>query len=385
MNSQIQQQPTKQRIDVIDALRGFALMLICLIHNELNFLINTGKALESLASPLGWLDHYFYYTTVLYAAGKGYAIFSILFGFTFSLQYQNYLKKGHDFGYRYLWRMVLLAGFGLFNSLLYPGDIFLTYAILGILLFLTRKLNDTLIICIAIFLLTQPLEWLYILSPSMNKWAIHNQELSLSRWAGIIRTIREGDFLSIIKNNLLATQIFRIDGLLTTPRSTQSAGLLFIGVWLHRKKLFITSPESNKFWIYTLICSSLLLISTMHTIDSERIDTILSLWRTLIMTAIMVSSFILLYQNAKIKKALSGLNVYGKMAMTNYTTQSFLGAIIYYPVGLNLAPKCNATTCFFIGVAMVTVQIYFCKWWLKTHKQGPLESIWHKLTWLGKK
>ncbi|WP_347142251.1 DUF418 domain-containing protein, partial [Parabacteroides merdae] len=23
-----------------------------------------------------------------------------------------------------------------------------------------------------------------------------------------------------------------------------------------------------------------------------------------------------------------------------------------------------------------------CKWWLASHKQGPLESIWHKWTWM---
>ena len=31
------------------------------------------------------------------------------------------------------------------------------------------------------------------------------------------------------------------------------------------------------------------------------------------------------------------------------------------------------------------LQVQFCKWWLSGHKQGPLETIWHKWTWIGSK
>ncbi|WP_262493671.1 DUF418 domain-containing protein [Millionella massiliensis] len=27
--------------------------------------------------------------------------------------------------------------------------------------------------------------------------------------------------------------------------------------------------------------------------------------------------------------------------------------------------------------------VMFCCWWLSRHKQGPLEALWHRLTWLG--
>jgi uncharacterized protein len=25
----------------------------------------------------------------------------------------------------------------------------------------------------------------------------------------------------------------------------------------------------------------------------------------------------------------------------------------------------------------------FSAWWLRHHKQGPLEALWHRLTWIG--
>lgn len=35
-----------------------------------------------------------------------------------------------------------------------------------------------------------------------------------------------------------------------------------------------------------------------------------------------------------------------------------------------------------VGSVLFLLQLQFCKWWLKGHKQGPLESIWHKWTWM---
>ena len=78
----------------------------------------------------------------------------------------------------------------------------------------------------------------------------------------------------------------------------------------------------------------------------------------------------------------SNLRYYGRMSLTNYITQSIAGAIIYFPFGLYLAPYCGYTLSLFIGFVLFLLQVQFCKWWLKGHKQGPLESLWHKWTWM---
>ena len=57
-------------------------------------------------------------------AGKAYAIFALLFGFTFYIQSANQQRKGKDFGYRFLWRLVLLAVFATVNAAFFPaGDV----------------------------------------------------------------------------------------------------------------------------------------------------------------------------------------------------------------------------------------------------------------------
>ena len=79
------------------------------------------------------------------------------------------------------------------------------------------------------------------------------------------------------------------------------------------------------------------------------------------------------------------LRFYGKMSLTNYITQSVVGAVIYFPFGLYLAPYCGYTLSLCIGWMVFLLQVAFCKWWLGKHKQGPLEYIWHKWTWIGTK
>lgn len=56
--------------------------------------------------------------------------------------------------------------------------------------------------------------------------------------------------------------------------------------------------------------------------------------------------------------------------------------LYYFPFGLYLALYCGYTISLLIGFALFLLQVSFCKWWLASHKQGPLESIWHKWTWM---
>ncbi len=70
------------------------------------------------------------------------------------------------------------------------------------------------------------------------------------------------------------------------------------------------------------------------------------------------------------------------MSLTNYVLQSILGACIYYGFGLKLYLHTGATFSLLIGIVLAILQWYFCKSWLKNHKRGVLEQIWHKLTWI---
>lgn len=75
------------RIDVVDALRGFAVMAICVVHNIEHFIFPVYP--ESQSRWLDVLDTGTFNVIFSLFAGKAYAIFALLFGFTFYIQYSN--------------------------------------------------------------------------------------------------------------------------------------------------------------------------------------------------------------------------------------------------------------------------------------------------------
>ena len=126
------------RVEVVDALRGFAVLAILLVHHVEHFIYPVYPDPATLPGWLNVLNEGVFTVVFGLFAGKSYSIFALLFGFTFYIQYSNQQAKGKDFGYRFLWRMLLLTLFATLNAAFYPaGDVLLLYAIVGVVLFLS--------------------------------------------------------------------------------------------------------------------------------------------------------------------------------------------------------------------------------------------------------
>lgn len=74
---------------------------------------------------------------------------------------------------------------------------------------------------------------------------------------------------------------------------------------------------------------------------------------------------------------------YGKMSLSNYLGQSVVGGFVFYHWGLGLYAVSGHTMSLVLGAAFVLLQFSFCKLWLRLHRRGPLEQVWHNLTWGG--
>jgi uncharacterized protein len=77
-----------KRIEVVDALRGFAILAIVLLHNMEHFEYN--QVSDALPAWLLAIDKHV--VTIMYFlfGGKAYAIFALIFGFSF---YKLTIKK----------------------------------------------------------------------------------------------------------------------------------------------------------------------------------------------------------------------------------------------------------------------------------------------------
>lgn len=382
------------RIEVVDALRGFAVMAILLVHSLEHFIFPVYPTTDP--QWLAVLNDGVFNVTFSLFAGKAYAIFALLFGFTFYIQYSNQQRKGADFGYRFLWRLLLLIGFATLNAAFFPaGDVLLLFVVAGVALFIVRGWSDRAILITAIVMLLQPVEWYhYIMSLVDSTHAL--PELGVGAMYGqVAECTKAGNFADFIWGNVTLGQKASLLWAVGAGRVWQTIGLFLMGLYLGRKELFVSSEANTRFWVKALIIAAIAfaplyqlketIMATDNRIIVQTAGTAFDMWQKFAFTIVLVSSFVLLYQKDSFKRAVSSLRLYGKMSLTNYITQSVLGAIIYFPFGLSLAQYCGYTLSLLIGVALLLLQVQFCKWWLKSHKQGPLESIWHKWTWIGSK
>lgn len=385
--------PRSTRIEVVDALRGFAVMAILLVHSLEHFIFSVYPEASSQPQWLNTLDDTVFSIIFTLFAGKSYAIFALLFGFTFYIQYNNQQNKGKDFGPRFLWRMILLLAFATLNAAFFPaGDVLLLFAIVSIFLFAVRKWSNTTILITAIIFLLQPIEWFhYFASNIIPNYSIPDLNVG-EMYAAISKNTKEGTFGEFIVKNITLGQKASLFWAIGAGRFLQTAGLFLLGYLIGRKKLFLNSVENTHFWVKALIVSAILFapinaladifLNDDSKIISSSIGVILDMWQKLAFTFVLISAFVLAFYHTAFKDKTKNLQLYGKMSLTNYITQSIGGALIYFPFGLYLAPYCGYTASLLIGILFFILQIQFCKWWLKSHKQGPLEYIWHKWTWL---
>lgn len=389
MENRIQKTP---RIELVDALRGFAVMAILLVHNVEHFIF----PVYPTDSPewLNVLDKGTFDAVFALFGGKAYAIFALLFGFTFYIQCENQRRKGKDFGYRFLWRLVLLVGFATLNAAFFPGgDVLLLFAIMGLVLFVARNWSDKAVLAAAVFFTLQPVEWYhYIMSLVDSSYQLPDYGVG-PMYDVVAEATKSGNLWDFIGCNVTLGQKASLMWAVGAGRILQTAGLFLIGFYIGRKQLFVVDRLKLGFWIKTLIISAVCfaplhswrnLMMEGNPMIQQTVGTVFDMWQKLAFTFVLVSSFVLLYQNKSFQQRVSNLRFYGRMSLTNYVSQSIIGAIIYFPFALYLAPYCGYFVSLLIGFVVFFAQVMFCKWWFKGHKQGPLESLWHWWTW-GKK
>lgn len=385
----------KSRNVAIDALRGFAVMGIILLHNieHFNFYSFPDAANETIKA----LDTTLWDMMFFAFSGKTYAIFALLFGFTFYLQSRSSEKRGEDFRNRYMWRLLLLLGFGFINAAFFPGEILVLYALVGLVLIPVRYWGNKALFAMAVFLMLQPVEWVKILYSVFNP--LENPQQMIFSLGDVYPQLGGHSFWEMVKVNLVTGQLASLNWAWCYGRVFQTASLFMLGILLGRLGYFDASSDdslrkSRDFWIKVL-CISLPLTLVMYYFKEfvytqieikfmlSSLKTVLNSWYNFFFMLCIVASFLLLYWTCggKVQRILAP---YGRMSLTDYVSQSVIGSFLYFGYGLELHKVCGTTYSLLVGIVFLALQVAFAHWWFKHFKRGPLETVWHKLTWIGK-
>ncbi|WP_187271436.1 DUF418 domain-containing protein [Massilia arenae] len=386
--------PSSSRISLVDALRGFAILAIMLLHNIERFDLYGTPAWTP--AWLAALDKGIWSAAFFLFGGKAYAIFAFLFGFTFALQFDKRAALGQDFRPRFVWRMFLLLCFGLVNSLFYHGDILSIYAVLAMSLLPVARLGNRALLIVATILLLQPLAWLDLFHALPAAATTLADPASWAHFSAANVYLMHGTLLDVWIGNLTNGKTAAILWSWENGRILQIPALLMLGMLACRTRLFDTAHDAAARWrrigLGALLAFTLLFLASKSLdgwIAAEGVrrplQVIVTSWSNLAFATLLVASFVALYTRKAGAGLLSRLAPMGRMSLTSYIAQSLIGTTLYYGFGLGLYQFTGAGICLAIGIALATMQIRWSSWWLQRHAQGPLESLWHRATWIGQR
>ncbi|NDV96974.1 DUF418 domain-containing protein [Dysgonomonas sp. 521] len=386
---------THQRIDVADALRGFAIMGIFLLHCIEHF--NFYSFPETDSSILKFTDKMIWDSMFFTFGGKAYGIFALLFGFSFFIQDNNQLEKGNDFRLRFLWRLFLLFIWGNINAMFFTGEILVLYSIVGVLLIFVARLKTRTVAIVATILMLQPMEWGKLIYALLNPDYIPGEPLANYYFGQAYPVQANGTFLETVKMNLWDGQLASLTWAWENARFFQTPALFMFGMLIGRSGLFKYSDRNVSFWIKVFVIGIICFFPLNGLVDLipkfienkavlGPLALIIKSLANMAFMSFLVSLIILIYyKTVKGHNLLDKLRPYGKMTLTNYIMQSVVGSALFYNWGLGLHNKLGVTCSFLLGIVLFLLQYLFCYWWLKKYKHGPLEYVWKKLTWIGKK
>ena len=131
-----------KRIEVMDVLRGFALLGIVFMNIE--FFNRSGTDIRSFDVSLTGIDHAVGWLVRAFVEGKFYKLFALLFGMGFAVMLLRAKEKGRPFTAWFARRMLVLMAIGLVHQLfIWDGDILHDYAFAGLVMLGWVLLFDT--------------------------------------------------------------------------------------------------------------------------------------------------------------------------------------------------------------------------------------------------
>lgn len=378
------------RMEGLDALRGFALMGLFLVHMPELFELYWAHPVTD-PTQLLWHDVIF---TVF--AGKAFALLALCFGVSFFIIMDRSAKRGTDFTMRFVWRLALLGGIGFLHGLWYRGDVLEVLALMGLFLVPFYRLkSNVLVILLGVVCLLQPI-MIYQMTSALQGASWANQPFSF--WSGKTPEVYlTGHSLAeTVRMNLVDGHPFKWAFMYESGRLSQILGLSLIGMVLGRIDFF---SQPDKFKGLRLVGLALAiaaalglwfgkaeLIKLVPTSDAVFMpralwDSMLSGWFDLSMMTVLTLGFLSLYYSFG-HKVLNLLAPAGRMTLTLYVLQSLVFVPVFYGFGLGLHATMLQSTAALIAIGAFAVQVLLAHLWFKAFLYGPLEWLWRAATYL---
>jgi uncharacterized protein len=386
-------QPTRDRIEQVDALRGCALFGIFLANILVfsGWIFLDGDQRVALAGPdiTAW-QHRLHHFAV---DGKFYTLFSLLFGAGFALQLERLTRRGADGLRIYRRRVLVLLGIGLFHSwLIWDGDILVVYALLGLVLPLFHRLPGRMLLAWSLILIfIAPIIGMALLTAAGLPPDLGLRDLS-DRMAVALGAIDPKDGVAWLRRDdfagwfswVMSGPLFSWGLRIMSWRIPKVLGIMLLGVWLGRR-LGAGTLLNDRPLLWRVLAAGLIVgvpANVAYTFGQQGQSDWPSLIGTVPLALAYAAGFALAWPYAQ--RWLGIFAAPGRMALTNYLAQSVIGIFVFYGIGLGQVGRWHPAMIYGFAAAVFVCQLLFSRWWLSTHEQGPMEALWRRWTYGGR-
>lgn len=354
------------RITNLDALRGVAVFGI-LLMNAVSYGLEPAAYFNiSLANdtPLDWIIGVF---GEVFVDQRFMGVFSLLFGAGIVLFADRAEAKGNRGGWLSLWRNLLLLGIGALHMWLWEGDILVAYAIASPFLLLARRLPDRALVVLGTALVLLSALVFGLIQAMVDADGAQLGELWLSGHESpddaVGSLVLFTFFMRALGMMMIGVALFR-SGVLRGERPREyyrRMAAIGLGIGLPLAALGVIITALDDFAPGTALLS--MIPNTVGTIPAT----------------LGICALIILWNMHNKSAWRRRVHAVGRMALTNYLTQTILGVIIlrrlFDPEDLNRA----WVLLFVLGLWLL--QLAWSQWWLARFRYGPFEWAWRVLTY----
>lgn len=420
------------RLTSIDTARGFALLGIFLVNIQF-FGLPMGLS-QAFAPPAdeGTLGKALFFLVKCLCEWKIYGLFSILFGIGFALQQRRALERSGKHGWLYARRLLVLLVLGLLHAfVLWYGDILVSYAIAGFLLLAVggwragtlAKVGAGVVIAAALLMATclggstvmqslQPRPPAVAESgqpaaeqPPPDQAASEATKTPAQRlWHGLktgamqqpgdqawmdaeIEAYREGPFFQafvframtwlMMMTMVVFCMIWGIVGLFLLGAALVKSGKLESGDPVLFRRLLLLGA-----CIGLPLCTIGVLLAAYGGTAGLLGGVLLNTLGSPLMS-LGYLSLVVLAVNKGVLKPITGLVANaGRMALTNYLSQTLIATFVFYHWGLAQFGLWSREERILLVLGVWLAQVALSTLWLRFFRFGPMEWLWRSLTYL---
>ncbi len=365
----------RERYASLDLVRGFALFGVLLVNLLYFFRVSLFARILQFHSHDGWANHAIDLLVTEFVEFKAFDLFSLTFGIGVAIQAERAGLRGVRVEVFLVRRFLILLAVGACHMVLVSNvDILMLYALCGLLTIPVLRLPAALLAIAgtaAIYLPSLSSSW-----PADSTMRAHA--------ANATRIYGTGSFAEIVAFRWGETRELIVPLLRGVAQKTFGLMLLGTAVW---RAGVVREPERFRPWLWTVcgLAGAIGLINTTAEVLAQssgkavvHIPWAMEALGSHVPLAFAYGAALLLWRNPKRASAIASA---GRMALTNYLTQSIVFAVLFYGYGFGLFGRLDPVTALTMGIVFYGAQVWFSAWWLRRYRFGPFEWAWRSMTY----